>query len=131
MTIGRRRDRDRLRVGLRRAGRTATAGVTGPPAHSARRTATASSSRATRSVGRGKVHAVGLVLPGAPPIPMPRTSRPPLAIWSVDAIRARSAGWRFMTLTTNEPTVTRDVLAAAIDRIVQLSTTGTADRPGP
>ena len=50
----RRRVRDR--VGGRRpsAGSTATRRVTGPPVHSARMTATASSSRATRSGGSGK-----------------------------------------------------------------------------
>ena len=68
---------------------------------------------------------------GAPPIPIPRTSRPPLATWSVDAIRASRAGWRFMTLATNGPTVARDVQAAAMDRIVQLSTTGTVLSPRP
>ena len=68
---------------------------------------------------------------GAPPMPTPRTSRPPLAIWSVDAIRATSAGWRFITLSTNGPTVTRSVAAAAIARIVQHSTTGTLRSPRP
>ena len=62
---------------------------------------------------------------------MPRTSRPPLAIWSVEAIRATTAGWRFMTLSTNDPTVTRDVAPAAIARIVQPSTTGTVGSPRP
>ena len=46
-------------------------------------------------------------------------------------MRARRAGWRFMTLITNEPMVTRSVLAAAIDRIVQFSTTGTVRSPRP
>jgi len=68
---------------------------------------------------------------GAPPIPMPSTSRPPLAIWSVDAIRATTAGWRFITFSTNGPTVTCSVAPAAIDRIVQLSTTGTVGSPRP
>ena len=62
---------------------------------------------------------------------MPSTSRPPLAMWSVEAIRATKAGWRFMTFITNEPTVTRCVAAAAIDRIVQHSTTGTVGSPRP
>jgi len=64
-------------------------------------------------------------------MPIPRTSRPPLAIWSVDAIRATTAGWRFITFITKGPTVTRSVAAAAIDRIVQLSTTGTVRSPRP
>ena len=46
-------------------------------------------------------------------------------------MRATSAGWRFMTFMTNGPTVTRDVCAAAIDRIVQDSTTGTVGSPRP
>jgi hypothetical protein len=62
---------------------------------------------------------------------MPRTSRPPLAIWSVPAIRASTAGWRFMTLATNGPTVVRLVEAAAIDRIVHASTVGTVWSPRP
>ena len=37
----------------------------------------------------------------------PGSAGPPLAIWSVPAIRARSAGWRFMTFATNGATVTR------------------------
>ena len=57
-------------------------------------------------------------------MPIPSTSRPPLAIWSVEAMRARTAGWRFMTLMTYDPIVARVVSAAAIDRIVQPSTTG-------
>ena len=36
-----------------------------------------------------------------------------------------------MTLSTNGPTVTRSVAAAAIDRIVQHSTTGTVGSPRP
>ena len=36
-----------------------------------------------------------------------------------------------MTFTTNGPTVTRSVAAAAIDRIVQPSTTGTVRSPWP
>jgi hypothetical protein len=64
-------------------------------------------------------------------MPMPRTNRPPLAIWSVEAIRATNAGWRFMTLNTKGATVTRSVIAATIDRIVQHSTTGTARSPRP
>ena len=94
-------------------------------------TATASSSRATRSGRLGEVDAVGRVLGGAPPMPMPSMSRPPLAICSVEAIRATSAGWRFITFITNGPTVTRVVCAAAIDRIVQASTTGTVRSPRP
>ena len=46
----------------RAAGRTATGRVTGPPVHSARMTATASSSRATRSFGVGELDPVGRVL---------------------------------------------------------------------
>jgi outer membrane lipoprotein SlyB len=64
-------------------------------------------------------------------MPMPRIRRPPVAIWSVDAIRATSAGWRFMTLSTNGATVTFDVWAAAMARIVQHSTTGTVLSPRP
>ena len=36
-----------------------------------------------------------------------------------------------MTLATNGPTVTVEVAAGAIDRIVQLSTTGTVVSPRP
>ena len=54
-----------------------------------------------------------------------------LAIWSVAAILATTAGCRFMTLSTNGPIVARDVQPAAIDRIVQLSTTGTGRSPMP
>ena len=46
-------------------------------------------------------------------------------------MRATRAGWRFMTLSTNGATVTRVVRAAAIDRIVHDSTTGTVCRRGP
>jgi hypothetical protein len=68
---------------------------------------------------------------GWPPIPIPSTNRPPLAIWSVEAIRATTAGWRFMTFATNVPTVTRRVAPAAIARIVGPSTTGTVTSPRP
>jgi hypothetical protein len=50
--------------------------------------------------------------------------RPPEAIWRVEAMRATSAGWRFITLSTNVPMVTCLVDAAAIDRIVHASTVG-------
>ena len=46
-------------------------------------------------------------------------------------MRASRAGWRFMTLTTNEPMVACRVAPAAIDRIVQFSTTGTVRSPRP
>ncbi len=46
-------------------------------------------------------------------------------------MRASSAGWRFMTLATNGPMLIRCVLAAAIARIVQLSTTGTVGSARP
>ena len=46
-------------------------------------------------------------------------------------MRATTAGWRFITLRTNGPTVTCSVSAAAIDRIVQFSTTGTVWSPWP
>ena len=72
----RRRDRDRVRGAPRAAGSTANARVTGPPVHSARMTATASSSRATRSGASGKSMPYAACSCGAPPIPMPRTSRP-------------------------------------------------------
>ena len=62
---------------------------------------------------------------------MPRMSRPPLAMCSVEAMRATSAGWRFITLSTNGATVARRVCAAAIDRIVHDSTTGTVLSPRP
>jgi hypothetical protein len=62
---------------------------------------------------------------------MPSTSRPPLAICRVDAIRATRAGWRFNTLSTNEPTMMRSVWPAAIDSAVQHSTTGTVGSPLP
>ena len=94
-------------------------------------TATASVSRATRSGASGKSIPYISCSRGAPPMPIPSTNRPPLAIWSVDAIRASNAGWRFMTLATKVPTVACEVLAAAIDRIVQLSTTGTVSSPRP
>ncbi len=68
---------------------------------------------------------------GAPPMPIPRMSRPPLATCSVEAIRATRAGWRFMTLSTNGATVTRLVRAAAMDSIVHASTTGTVLSPRP
>ncbi len=81
--------------------------------------------------GRREVDAVGRVLLRCPPIPIPRISRPPLAIWRVEAMRATTAGWRFMTFSTNGPTWIRDVAPAAIDRIVQHSTTGTVRSPRP
>ena len=46
-------------------------------------------------------------------------------------MRATSAGWRFITFITNVPTVSRDVWAAAIARIVHDSTTGTVRSPLP
>ena len=46
-------------------------------------------------------------------------------------MRARTAGWRFITFATNGPTSIRAVDAAAIDRIVQDSTTGTVRSPRP
>src|SRR5205809_311968 len=70
----------------------ADGGVAGPPVHSARMTAIASSRRAARSFGSGKSMPYAACSFGPPPIPMPSTNRPPLAIWRVDAIRARTAG---------------------------------------
>jgi hypothetical protein len=64
-------------------------------------------------------------------MPIPRINRPPLATWSVLAIFARSAGWRFITLITNGPTVTRSVRAAVIDSIVHASTTGSVRSSRP
>ena len=56
----------------------------------------------------GEVDAVGRVLlRRAADADARGSSRPPLAIWRVDAIRATSAGWRFITFITNGPTVTR------------------------
>ena len=117
----RRRVRDRVGVGVLGAGRTRCRRVTGPPVHSARMTATASS-RWTRPLRRRReVDPVRLVLRRDGRRSRSRaTSRPPLAIWSVDAIRARTAGWRFMTFVTNVPTVTRSVTIAA----------AVSDRPG-
>jgi len=46
-------------------------------------------------------------------------------------MRATSAGWRFMTFMTKVPTVAWDVVAAAIARVVQDSTTGTVGSPLP
>ena len=68
---------------------------------------------------------------GCPPIPIPSVNRPPDAIWSVDAIRATTAGCRFMTLSTNDPTPIRDVAPAAMESAVQHSTTGTDTSPRP
>ena len=64
-------------------------------------------------------------------MPIPRTSRPPLAIWSVEAIRATTAGCRLTMLSTNEPSEIRDVAPAAIASAVQPSTTGTVRSPRP
>jgi len=80
---------------------------------------------------RREVDSVGRVLARRAADPHPSINRPPLAIWSVDAILARTAGWRFTTLATNGPTVIRRVAAAAMARIVQLSTTGTVLSPWP
>ena len=72
--------------------------------------------------------------PRVPAVPLrshPEEEPPVGRDLEVEAIRASRAGWRFITLTTNEPTVTFDVHEAAIDRIVQFSTTGTGSSPGP
>ena len=68
---------------------------------------------------------------GWPPIPMPRTRRPPLITCSVEAIRASTAGWRFMTLATNVPSCTCCVTVAVALRMVHASTTGTVLSPRP
>ena len=46
---------------------------------------------------------------------MPRVNRPPLASCRVAAIRARTAGCRFITFATNVPTVSRSVTIAAAE----------------
>ncbi len=64
-------------------------------------------------------------------MPIPSVNRPPLAAWSVEAIRASRAGWRFITLVTNVPSPIVFVAPAALERIVHCSTTGTRLSPLP
>ena len=45
------------------------------------------------------------------------------------AIRARTAGWRLVTLVTKLPTLTRDVAAAVAASVVQHSSRGSVSRP--
>jgi hypothetical protein len=98
--------------------------VAASPRQSARITPTASSSRATRSGTGGNGMPSFSCSRGAPPMPIPSTSRPGAAAASVAAIEASSAGWRFMTLATSGPTVARRVRAAAIASTVHASRTG-------
>ena len=105
--------------------------MTGPPVHSARMTATRLLEPGDALGRRREVDAVGLVLLRVPADPDPEHE--PAAARDLEGatIRATTAGWRFMTLSTKGPTVTRSVRAAAIARIVQHSTTGTSASPRP
>ena len=62
-------------------------------------------------------------------MPIPSSSLPSDSSESVAAIRASTAGWRFMTLLTKLPTRRRFVRAAAAARRVQHSSTGSSSRP--
>jgi len=62
-------------------------------------------------------------------MPIPSTRRPPLASWSVAAIRATTAGGRFITLRTNVMRRSRLVLPASAASVVQHSRTGSRRIP--
>ena len=75
--------------------------------------------------------AIRLVLARIAAVAIPSRNRPPETAWRVEAMRATSAGSRFITLSTNVPRNADRVRDAAAASIVHASSTGAVDRRAP